>query len=224
MASDGRSVAVWDWTVRLFHWLLVLLIPIMWWTAEQNLMDWHRRIGLCLMGLLLFRLAWGVIGSRTARFWPMLKSLPLLPRYIAGLFDGRHGNSFGHNPMGVLSVIALLGVLTVQITTGLFSVDVDGLESGPLAILVSFDTGRWFADIHELSFNIVLGLVALHIAAILFHRFILKDRLIRPMISGKRPAAELSGQPLQTIQAKAFPVILAGLFAVAAVYLAWATG
>jgi len=126
--------------------------------------------------------------------------------------------------MGVLSVIALLGVLTVQITTGLFSVDVDGLESGPLAILVSFDTGRWFADIHELSFNIVLGLVALHIAAILFHRFILKDRLIRPMISGKRPAAELSGQPLQTIQAKAFPVILAGLFAVAAVYLAWATG
>lgn len=224
MAGDGQNVAVWDWTVRLFHWLLVLLIPMMWWTAEQNMMDWHRRIGLFLLGLLVFRLLWGIIGSWTARFWPMLKRLRLLPQYIGELRKGHHGSSFGHNPMGVLSVMALLGVLTVQITTGLFSVDVDGLESGPLAILVSFDTGRWFAGIHELSFNIVLCLVGLHITAILIHRFALHDYLIRPMLAGNRPAAELSGQDIVAVRARALPVMIAFAVAAGIVYFVWATG
>ena len=75
-----------------------------------------------------------------------------------------HG--FGHNPMGTLSVIAILAALFVQVGTGLFAVDVDGLESGPLATLVSFEAGRQAAEIHEVSFNILLGLIGLHVAAI----------------------------------------------------------
>ena len=74
MTQDTRKVLVWDWTVRLFHWSAVLLVGLMWWTAEQGIMDWHRRLGLLLVGLLSYRIVWGLIGSRTARFasWRMI--------------------------------------------------------------------------------------------------------------------------------------------------------
>lgn len=196
MPAHSAQTAVWDWPVRLFHWLIVLLIPMMWWTAEEGIMDWHRRLGLLLFGLVLFRLIWGLFGSWTARFLPMLVRLRDIPRYIFTLSRAKHRPSFGHNPVGVLSVFALLSLLSVQIGTGLFSVDVDGLESGPLAVLVSFKTGRLLADIHEISFDLLVIFIALHITAILLYRFVLKDRLIKPMVTGSRPSADFASAPL----------------------------
>lgn len=149
-------------------------------------MDWHRRLGLTMFALILFRLIWGVIGTWTARFLPMIRRLGSLPGYIRNLLAGKHRPSFGHSPIGTLSVFALLGALSIQVGTGLFTVDVDGLESGPLAILISFKTGRDVADIHELNFDVLTILIALHIAAIAFYQFVLKANLVRPMVTGRR--------------------------------------
>lgn len=186
MIGDKPQTIIWDWTIRLFHWLIVLLIPVMWWTAEEGMMDWHRRLGLTIFALIIFRIIWGVVGTWTARFVPMVRRLQLLPSYVRDLFARRNKPSFGHSPIGTLSVFALLAALCTQVGTGLFSVDVDGLESGPLAIFVSFKTGRELADIHEFSFDILVVLIALHIAAIALYRLLLKNDLVRPMVTGHR--------------------------------------
>ncbi|WP_109354162.1 cytochrome b/b6 domain-containing protein [Sphingorhabdus sp. EL138] len=190
MTADTAQTLVWDWTIRLFHWLIVLLIPLMWWTAEEGMMDWHRRLGLTMFALVLFRLIWGFVGTWTARFVPMIKRLGSLSAYVRDLFVRRNNPSFGHSPVGSLAVFALLTALSIQVGTGLFSVDVDGLESGPLAILVSFKTGREIADFHELNFDILVALIALHIIAVAIYRLVLKNDLVRPMVTGRRDDVE----------------------------------
>lgn len=163
-------------------------------------MDWHRRLGLTMFSLIVFRLVWGIAGAWTARFLPMARQLRHVPSYVRDLLARKHTPSFGHSPIGTLSVFALLAALCVQVGTGLLSVDVDGLESGPLAILISFKTGRELADIHELNFNILVTFIALHIAAIAFYRLVFKDHLIRPMVTGHRsdvePLAEIKVRPV----------------------------
>ncbi|WP_108812341.1 cytochrome b/b6 domain-containing protein [Sphingorhabdus sp. Alg231-15] len=216
MTSDAAQTLVWDWTIRLFHWLIVLLIPLLWWTAEEGMMDWHRRLGLTMFGLVLFRLVWGIAGSWTARFLPMIRRLRSLPAYVSNLIARRNRPSFGHSPIGTLAVFALLTALCIQVGTGLFSIDVDGLESGPLAILISFKTGREIADFHELNFDILVVLIALHIIAIAIYRFVFKDNLIRPMVTGRRgdvePVSAVKVQPVALIAS--FAVVAASLYLV----------
>lgn len=195
MTADSR-VLVWDWTVRLVHWLMVVLVPLLWWTAEEGYMDWHKSLGLTMFGLVLFRLIWGMIGTWTARFVPMARRIGSLNSHIRKLRNREPGATFGHSPLAVLSVFALLLALATQVSTGLFSVDVDGLESGPLAVLVSFETGRQVAEVHEFNFNLLVALIGLHIAAIAVYHFVLKEKLIRPMISGRRSRSDFSEAPL----------------------------
>lgn len=187
MTATVPRIRVWDWPVRLFHWSVAILVPLMWWTAEQGAMDWHRRLGVALLFVILFRLIWGVVGSETARFSRFLPGPSALLSYPAKLFQRPYMPSFGHNPLGALSVVALLAALSFQVGSGLFSVDVDGLESGPLASLVDFGTGRDIADIHETSFNILLALVALHLTAIAVYAIALRTNLVGPMVTGNRP-------------------------------------
>lgn len=217
MTLPTARVLVWDWTVRLFHWLLVLGIVAMWWTAEQGMMDRHRRLGLALLGLIVYRLVWGLIGPATARFSSMLVRPGTLVAYIGDLAGRRHRPHFGHNPAGSLSVFAILAALATQIATGLFAVDVDGLESGPLARGVSFETGRLFAEIHETSFNVLLALIALHAIAIAAYLFVLRDNLVRPMVTGHRPQADFNASPLPS-RAPWPRVLAAAAIAIATVY------
>jgi cytochrome b len=125
----------------------------------------------------------GADRSATARFGSWRIGPAAILGYIRNLRSGVHKPSFGHNPMGTLSVIAILAALFMQVGTGLFAVDVDGLESGPLATLVSFEAGRQAAEIHEISFNILLALIGLHVAAIVAYLFFFKDNLVRPMVT-----------------------------------------
>lgn len=219
MSADKTTTLVWDWSVRLFHWLMVLLIPLMWWTAEQGFMAWHKRLGLFLFGLIVFRLFWGIAGAWTARFLPMIARLKSAPAYARELFKGRHSPSFGHNPMGVLSVMALILTLSVQVGTGLFAVDVDGLESGPLGALVSFDAGRQLAEIHEQSFNILVAFIVLHIAAVAVYRFVLKDDLIKPMVTGRRPREDFEDASLPKNRLRPVVFTLCAGLAAASVYI-----
>lgn len=186
---------VWDLPTRLFHWSIVLLVGFSWWSAETGHMDWHYKSGLSALILLVFRILWGFVGGSTARFGQFLKSPMTAVAYLRRPKDAPLKG--GHNPLGGYSVVAMLLALVVQVGTGLFTVDIDGIESGPLSYLVDFDQGRVAASVHHLAFSIVQVLVLLHVLAIAYYR--LRDRrLIVPMITGRDRqlapgAAEVTG-------------------------------
>jgi cytochrome b len=170
---------VWDLPVRLFHWLLASLIAFSWWSAKFDHPDWHIWSGIAILTLLIFRLLWGFAGSSTARFSSFVTGPASVVAFLRGRWRG-----IGHNPLGGLSVIALLAATAIQVGLGLFTEDEDGLTRGPLALLIDSDTAEKVHDIHALFVYVLLGLIALHIAAILFYRF-RGRRLTMPMITGR---------------------------------------
>ena len=182
--DERAAVPVWDRPVRAVHWLLVLLIPFAWWTAEEELMDWHSRAGLAVLGLLVFRLVWGLIGSSTARFSSFVRG----PRAIADYLRGRPGFVLGHNPVGALSVLALLGLAGLETVLGLFASDEDGYLTGPFVSLVSEDMAETLTELHEDAFDWLLVLIVLHVAAILFYLLVKRENLVVPMLSGRKAA------------------------------------
>lgn len=213
--SAPEAVKVWDVPTRLFHWAIVFFFVLSWRSAESGAMDWHYLSGLIALGLVLFRLIWGVIGSSTARFTHFVRPPGAALAYLRGPADAPV-KTVGHNPVGGYSVVAMLLALSVQVGTGLFAVDVDGLESGPLSYLVSFDQGRVAAGIHEVSFNLLLGLIALHLLAIAYYRIRRSRKLIVPMITGRDPQVAAGAAGL----ASAGPLRFV-LAAAAAAGLAW---
>lgn len=170
---------VWDLPVRLVHWLLAGLIAFSWWSVHNDHTSWHIWSGCAILTLLIFRLLWGFFGSSTARFTNFVRGPKSIVADLKGKWSG-----IGHTPLGAISVLALFGALAVQVGLGLISEDEDGLYTGPLYRLVSTDTSDKARDIHALWFNVILGLIVLHVAAIIFYRLRGK-RLTKPMITGR---------------------------------------
>lgn len=187
LIGAANRIAVWDAPTRLFHWALVLLLGAMWWTGENRMLDWHRLAGYALVALLLFRLAWGFAGSTTARFASFVRSPGAVARYAAqDLFRRDAAVQPGHNPLGGWSVVAMLLLLLAQALLGFVAVDIDGLESGPFSYLVDFDTGRLAAEWHQLLFNVLLGIIGLHVVAVAFYLVWRRENLVQPMVTGWR--------------------------------------
>ena len=173
---------IWDLPIRLFHWLLAALIVFSWWSVKNHHTDWHIWSGIAILTLLIFRLLWGLFGGSTARFSSFVRG----PRAVgAYLRDSSSWRVAGHTPLGALSVIAMLAANAIQVGLGLISVDEDGLNEGPLAQLVSLDVSEAARDIHEQFFNVLLALIVMHLAAILYFRWVRGQRLTGPMISGR---------------------------------------
>lgn len=181
----GVRAKVWDGPVRLVHWALVGLIAFSWWASEDHL-NWHRWSGYTIIGLLIFRIWWGFAGGETARFASFVKGPRAVAAYLRTVGRRDMATTPGHNPLGALSVIAILLTLIVQVTTGLFAVDIDAFEAGPLSDRVSFELGREIAEWHELSFRVLQGLVVLHVAAIAYYLLWKRTNLVGPMITGRR--------------------------------------
>jgi Cytochrome b len=207
--TSRTRVRVWDVPTRLLHWLLVVSFAVSWWTGETGRLEWHRWSGYLVLGLIVFRVYWGFVGSSTARFAEFLRG----PRTIASYLRGTWPPVPGHNPLGALSVIGLLGLSGVQVALGLFAVDVDGIESGPLSMYVSFETGRAAAEWHEAVFNVLLWLVGLHIIAIAWYRWVRGERLLGAMVHGNR---DFPGDPPSlgavSVVRLVFGVLLAAAF------------
>ena len=181
---------VWDLPVRLVHWLLAALIAFSWWSVHNHHADWHIWSGCAILTLLIFRLLWGFVGSSTARFSGFVRGPRAIAEYLRGRWTG-----IGHNPFGAISVLALLVAVAIQVGLGLVAQDEDGIFMGPLARLVSSDASDRARDLHETWFNILLGVIALHLLAILFYRLRGKG-LTRPMITG-RAILEPGTQPMR---------------------------
>jgi cytochrome b len=212
-ARDSRQL-VWDLPTRAFHWLLVVLLGFSWWSAENHAMEWHYRSGLAICFLAVFRLCWGLIGPRSARFAQFAKG----PRQVWRHLRSTEARVLpGHSPLGGWSVMAMLGLVSLQVLLGLFAVDVDGIESGPLSYLVSFDQGRLAAEYHELVFNILAAIIALHIGAVLFYLLVRRRNLVTAMITGYEPAPGVGAEPMRP--APPWRLALALLVAASVTYL-----
>jgi cytochrome b len=218
------QIRVWDAPIRVFHWLLASAFATAWWTAENGQLQYHRYSGYLLIGLLVFRIYWGFAGSTSARFGSFLRSPASALRYLTMALrrptQRSAAHSIGHNPAGGWSVLAMLVLLLTQVVLGLFAVDVDGLESGPLSYLVSFEVGRSCAQWHGTVFNVLQVLIALHVAAVLFYLWYRRDNLITPMIFGtRRHAGEHVGARVQSAAGTPWRIVVGVLLASTAVWL-----
>lgn len=177
-----KSVLVWDVPLRLFHWSLALLVTasIASGLIGGNWMEWHGRFGIAISGLLAFRVVWGVIGSTHARFLSFVRGPRTIIAYLKGEWRG-----LGHNPLGALSVLGLLGVLAAQVATGLLGND-DIAFNGPLYAMVDKATSDWAIGWHKTIVWALGALIALHLAALAFYTKVRRENLIGPMLTGRR--------------------------------------
>jgi cytochrome b len=142
-----------------------------------------------LLALLVFRIYWGFAGTSTARFADFVHGPRTL---LQRLREARAARKHGHTPWGGWSVLTILSLMALQVALGLFATDVDGIESGPLSYLVSFETGRTLSEAHEMVFNVLLGFIALHIVAIGFY-FARGENLLPRMLRAARTSASADG-------------------------------
>jgi cytochrome b len=179
-------VKVWDAPLRVFHWSLVLSMLAAYITGETGgaWADWHGCIGIFILGLIIFRLIWGFVGTYYARFSSFFPTIKRLRAYFSGQWS-----SHGHNPLGALSVFALLITLLIQAIIGLFANDDIAFE-GPLYHLVDKDLSDKLTGYHGLLFNGIALLIALHVLAILFYWVVKKTNLVKPMLIGYKRVTE----------------------------------
>ena len=173
-------IRLWDLPLRIFHWALVIAVATAIVTGELGgpWMALHGKAGLTIVGLVVFRLGWGLIGSTHARFAHFAPTPLNLAAYLRGRWRGT-----GHNPLGALSVFALLGLLALQAGTGLFSND-DISFSGPLFNAIDDALAGRLTGLHRKIAWVLLALLALHVAAIVYHLRFRKDNLVKPMLTG----------------------------------------
>lgn len=183
-----RVVRVWDLALRMFHWLLAASVIAVILLAKFGpaIMTLHFYLGYLVIVLLVFRLIWGLVGPRPARFASFLFGPRATFAYFCDLPTRSPSFWPGHSPAGALSVFALLLVLVAQVATGLFSDPDDFLNVGPLAKYVPFEWARWANGWHHRLSNLVILLIGLHLAAILFYRVWKREDLVRPMITGAK--------------------------------------
>lgn len=184
--QDDIDVPVWDLPVRLGHWILVLLLAASWFTGKYGALIWHRRSGYAILILVLFRIYWGFAGSSTARFLQFLRGPRAVWNHSKTLLERSSSKTAGHTALGGWSIVAMLLLLLVQSGLGLLAVDVDGIESGPLSDLVSFETGRYLASWHGRVMDILLIVIVLHLTAILYYWIYKRDNLISAMLTGAK--------------------------------------
>jgi cytochrome b len=188
-----QKVRVWDLPLRLFHWLLVVCVVGAIGSAKAGNLNLHFWFGYGVLALLIFRILWGLVGPRYARFTSFVFSPATLLRYLRGTPDAPR--TLGHSPLGALSVFAMLAILASQAGSGLFVSDEIAFE-GPLAHQVSaaaVDTASWW---HRLNERFIFAIIGLHLAAILYYRVFQRKSLVKPMVVGDRLVAPTAADPV----------------------------
>lgn len=186
--NDGVKVRVWDLPTRLFHWLLLVGVVGAVVSAKigGNAMVWHFRFGSLVLGLIVFRLLWGLVGGRWSRFASFLYAPRTVLGYLRGTAAPGQHLDVGHNPLGAFSVWALLGFLAVQVGTGLVADD-EIANTGPLIRFVSSDTALQATSWHKTYGQwILISLAVLHVVAIAYYRYAKKTDLVGPMVRGDK--------------------------------------
>lgn len=166
---------IWDWPVRVSHWLLVLCFAGAWISAESE--RWrlvHATFGYTMLGLVAFRLAWGVVGTRHARFASFVRGPAAILRYTRSLLTLRPQAYAGHNPVGGLAVMVLLGLIVITSGTG--------------HLVYENLAGDWAEEMHEAFAGIMLGMVIVHVVGVTATSFLHGENLLWAMITGRKSA------------------------------------
>lgn len=183
-SGNGTPTRVWDLPTRLFHWALAIAVIGLIGTGLNGIMEWHFRLGYSVFALLLFRLVWGFVGGRWSRFGAFIYGPGSVLAYLRGKAHPDH--LIGHNPLGALSVFAVLAILALQVATGL-TADDEISASGPLTRFVSSEVVSLATGWHKAQGKwIVIALVSLHVLAVLFYALVKRHRLVRPMVTGDK--------------------------------------
>jgi len=214
-------VRVWDLPTRLFHWLLVLCVVglVVTGYVGGGTMEWHARIGYAVLALLLFRIVWGFIGGRWSRFASFLYAPGSVKDYLAG--RGHPDHLVGHNPLGAASVFAMLLVLLAQVGTGLVGDDEISF-TGPLNRFVSTSQGlaaTWYHK--QVGQWLLIGLVLLHVAAIVWYLVRKRQDLVRPMVLGDKEVAHQAVSARDDLRTRTLALVV---MALAAGAVAWLVG
>jgi cytochrome b len=199
--AQAKSIGVWDWPLRLFHWALVIVIGIAFLSSEEDsaLNEWHVLAGWLAAVLVVFRIAWGFVGGEHSRFSDFVRPSRIAD-HISAMLRGHREPALGHNPLGGLAVLLLLALTAVTVWTGAFG-------------------GEPMEDVHELVAWTLLAMVALHVVAVLVMSFLERQNLIRAMITGTKPAAHYPGasdarRPGALALLVAFVVVLGTAYAI----------
>lgn len=189
-AQDEDQIArvrVWDPFIRLFHWLLVIAVAAAWYIGDNlsfTNIEYHFYLGYTIGGLVVLRLFWGLVGPKPVRLTSLVKGPGATLGYLGTLFRRKPSHTFGHNPIGGLSIVAMIVSLLVQVGTGLFAESDSLFSSGPLSGYVSSGMVSQMNSIHEINSKILLGLIILHVSAVLFYLIWKRENLVTPMING----------------------------------------
>ena len=216
----GVAVPVWDWPLRIFHWLLVICVAGSWATHYAGIewFDWHRRCGYTVLVLVAFRIVWGFAGPHYARFANFVRGPATIVTYLRSLRSARDIGIAGHNPAGALSVVAFLVALLFQATTGLLAND-EIANAGPFYGWISQATSNRVTGWHEINSKILLALIVLHLLVVAWYDLGLRAGLTRAMVSGRKrlPAAAIARGIDDSRPWRAFIIVLllAGALAVA---------
>jgi len=234
-AGEGR-VPVWDLPTRLTHWAMAVVFALLWISGDWGVLavsiDWtlgplrfqvfgnmaaHMLLGQTMLVLVVFRIAWGVIGSSTARFAEFVRGPRSVADYLGAVVRGKVPLFLGHNPAGAIMIVLLLTLLAAQVVTGLFAND-DLFSEGPWAHLVSKATSDRLTGIHGLLSEGLLILVGLHVAAAVYY-LVRGENLIRAMVVGHKRRTEV---PPDAPEPRHAPLWLAAVTFLAAIAVVWA--
>jgi cytochrome b len=180
MIMEKSKVLVWDVPTRVFHWLLAVSFAGAFLTAEsERYRDVHVMLGYTVLGLVVFRLVWGLIGTRYARFWSFAYGPRRVLTYVKSLFTRSPQHHLGHNPAGSWAIYALLALSVLAGATGYATYNDIG--------------GHWMEDVHEAVANTLLGVVCVHIAGVLVSSLLHRENLVRSMLTGYKSAKSGNG-------------------------------
>ncbi len=181
-----QKLLIWDLPLRLFHWAFALTILALWYTSEQEgeFIELHMQLGYFALGLVIFRIIWGFVGPKHAKFSAFIPSPKSLYQY---LFDqsSRTKPIAGHNPLGALMILLMLFLVLVQAISGLF-IDDDIFSSGPYYGTISKEAENLMRFLHHNVFNLILASIVLHLSAIAYYWRVKKLNLVSAMITGKK--------------------------------------
>lgn len=185
---------VWDLPLRLFHWLLVFALVGQWITAELggSYMDWHFKLGYFTLGLVMFRLCWGFVGTRYAKFSQFIQSPRATWLSLKNIMNRKVPREVGHNPVGGLLVPTVIILVLLQGTSGLFVTD-DILYSGPYNSSVSAELQSTFEWIHHTAFYVLLAFIVVHVLAIVWHQWFMNHAVVGAMVHGKKSVSPEQG-------------------------------
>ncbi len=180
MTNEKTNILVWDAPVRVFHWLMVLSFAGAYLTAESE--RWrlvHVSLGYTLGGLVAFRVLWGLLGTRYARFASFVRGPAAVMRYLSSIALGRPEHHVGHNPAGALAIVLLLLLSVATVASGWANYNDLG--------------GHWLEELHEVAANLMLAVVGVHVAGVVLASWLHRENLVRSMLTGRKQGAPKEG-------------------------------